>query len=170
MVDRGENDARATADDMNDSTDTQPRGSRIFSGSYERAVDPKGRFNLPFRYRRGAEGERDDYVVTLGVDGNLSIYPADVWEDVFRTAKLGATTAKEQAIIRHVSANTFDLTPDKQGRVLVPPHLLAGAGIDKKVLVVGYGNHLELWDTDVYTAHQQKNLQLDTDFLREFFS
>ena len=155
---------------MNDFTDSTPRVSRTFSGSYERAVDPKGRFNLPFRHRRGGDAKRDDYVVTLGVDGNLSIYPADVWDVVFQTAKANASTAKVQAIIRHVSANTFDIAPDKQGRVMVPVNMLESVGIDKRVLVVGMGDHLELWDTDVYTAHQRKNMQMDTDFLREFFS
>ena len=155
---------------MNDAKDSTPRDARTFSGSYERAVDPKGRFNLPFRYRRAEEAGGDEWVVTLGVDGNLSVYPADIWDEVFRTAKLNAGTAKEQAIIRHVSANTFDLSPDKQGRVMVPVHMLEDAGIAKRVLVVGMGDHLELWDKDVYAAHQQKNMQMDTDFLRAFFS
>ena len=156
--------------DMSDSNDSKPRGSRIFSGSYERAVDPKGRFNLPFRYRRGGEGEPDDYVVTLGVDGNLNIYPAAVWEEVFAEAKLDAVTVAEQAMIRYISENTFDLNPDKQGRVMVPVHLLASVGIDRKVLVLGYGNHLELWDKDVHTAHQKKHLRVDKDFLRRRFT
>ncbi|MBU0741836.1 hypothetical protein KKG45_12385 [bacterium] len=155
---------------MSDSTDRTQHSRRTFSGSYERAVDPKGRFNLPFQYRRGDSAECDDYVVTLGVDGNLSIYPTDIWDVVFQTAKTNARTAKEQAIIRHVSANTFDIIPDKQGRVMVPVHMFENVGIDKRVLVVGMGDHLELWDTDVYTAHQKRNMQLDTDFLREFFS
>lgn len=155
---------------MTDSTDTSPRGRRSFSGSYERAVDPKGRFNLPFRFRRDTEAGPDDWVVTLGVDGSLSVYPAEIWDEVFRRAKLSARTAREQALVRHVSANTFDLVPDGQGRVMVPVEMLHGVGVDKRVLVVGMGDHLELWDQDVYTAHQQENVQLDQDFLREFFS
>lgn len=155
---------------MSDSNDSRPRGTRIYSGSYERAVDPKGRFNLPFRHRRTGEGARDDYVVTLGVDGNLNVYPADVWEEVFAEAKLDAVTVEEQAQIRYISENTYDLNPDKQGRVMVPPHLLDAVGIGKKVLVVGYGNHLELWDRDVHAAHQKKHLRVDKDFLRKRFT
>jgi len=140
---------------MSDATDSTTGTAHAFSGSYERAVDPKGRFNLPFRHRRKGKGkaQRDAYKVTLGVEGYLSVYPLEIWDEVFQTARANATTAEEQALIRHLSANTYDLVPDKQGRVMVPVHLLASVGIDKKVYVVGYGDHLALRHTDVYTAH-----------------
>jgi len=154
---------------MSDPADNAQRTRRTFSGSYERAVDPKGRFNLPFRHRRGGEAAQDDYVVTPGVDGSLSIYPVETWDVVFQVAKDDADTAQMQANIRHISANTFDITPDKQGRVMVPVPALESVGIGKRVLVVGMGDHLELWDTDVYTVHQEKNMRPDADYMRRYF-
>ncbi len=155
---------------MSDSTDNKSRDRRAFSGSYERAVDPKGRFNLPFRFRHEVENQPDDYIVTLGADENLLIYTAEIWSQVFRAAKDGAVTEQAQALIRHISANTFDLTPDSQGRVMVPVDMLRSIGVEKRVLVVGMEDHLELWDTDVLTAHQAKNVHVDKDILRKFFS
>jgi len=157
---------------MSDSTDKKKRNRKSFSGSYERAVDlESGRFNLPFRFRRDDDdGQPADYVVTPGLDGNLSIYLADVWDDVFGDAKAEAVTVEELALIRDISANTFDITPDSQGRVQVPSQMLKGIGVGKKVFVVGMSNHLELWDKDVYTAHQQANAHKNPDFLRKRFS
>ena len=157
---------------MSDSTDRKKRSRKSFSGSYDRAVDLEtGRFNLPFRFRREDEdGHPADYVVTPGLDGNLSIYLADIWDDVFEEAKDDAETVEDTAYIRDISANTYDITPDSQGRVQVPTHMLKSIGVGKKVFVVGMSNHLELWDKDVYTAHQKANVHPNPGFKRKRFA
>jgi MraZ protein len=47
---------------------------------------------------------------------------------------------------------------DSQGRVRVPPELVDLAGLQKEAVLVGAGEHLELWDTrrwkDYVTARQ----------------
>ena len=54
-----------------------------FHGSYARSVDKKGRFNLPFRFRRdGAVGD-EKYVVSNGPDGTLTLLPYQEWLHAF---------------------------------------------------------------------------------------
>ena len=38
--------------------------------------------------------------------------------------------------------------PDKNGRVLIPAHLKAFAGLDRDIVVVGVSNRLEIWSKD----------------------
>ena len=44
---------------------------------------------------------------------------------------------------------------DSAGRVLVSPELRAAAGIEKEVILLGMGSHLELWDAATYAAKEQ---------------
>jgi MraZ protein len=49
-------------------------------------------------------------------------------------------------------------TPDKQGRVTVPPHLRDYAGLTRECVVIGAGPRLEVWDAqtwDTYLADRE---------------
>ena len=53
---------------------------------------------------------------------------------------------------RMLASGASDETPDKQGRITIPPHLRAYAGLDKDCVVVGAINRVEVWDADVLGA------------------
>jgi MraZ protein len=145
-------------------------GGPAFTGSYERAVDGKGRFNLPFRFRRGGGvAEDEQYVVTRGADGSLSLFPRDEWIKAFRKAQKMSKDAQVRAQARKLSAMSRNMTPDAQGRVMVPRELLDMAGIGNRVLVVGMGHYMELWHRDTFDAQQGAGVELDGEFMDEFF-
>jgi MraZ protein len=47
---------------------------------------------------------------------------------------------------RHFFAGASETTPDKQGRVSIPPALLTHANLGRDVVVAGVNDHLEIWD------------------------
>jgi MraZ protein len=51
--------------------------------------------------------------------------------------------------------NAVDLELDGAGRILVSPELRAAADIEKEVILLGMGSHLELWDAAIYAAKEQ---------------
>lgn len=141
-----------------------------FHGAYERAVDAKGRFNLPFRFRRGGGAAEDEkYVVTPGADGNLAVFPLEEWERTFRRIKSRSSAAEWRARVRQISARSFDLVPDSQGRVSVPMELLEAAGIGRRIKVVGMGQSMELWDPERFASSQQDMSDADPEFMNELF-
>ncbi len=141
-----------------------------FHGAYERAVDAKGRFNLPFRFRTGGGAAEDEkYVVTLGADGNLSVFPQQAWQVTFQGIKSESTETEWRARVRQISAQTFDITPDAQGRVSVPSVLLERVGITRRVKVIGMGNSMELWNPDTFLADQKDLTEIDQDFMNKLF-
>ncbi len=50
----------------------------MFMGTYGHSIDAKGRVIVPAKFR---EVLGDSFVVTLGLDGCLFVYPEEEWED-----------------------------------------------------------------------------------------
>ncbi len=142
-----------------------------FHGAYTRAVDVKGRFNLPFRFRQGGPGAGEEkYVVSLGPDGGLTVHPHAVWVESYNRIRAGGTPSPElRRNLRRMSARSRDVEPDSQGRVAVPPELLSSVGITRKVTVVGVGTYMELWDPETLAVGDSADEPFDEGFVNEFF-
>ncbi|MFT5233299.1 MAG: MraZ protein [Candidatus Krumholzibacteriia bacterium] len=127
-----------------------PESAFAFNGSYVRSVDVKGRFNLPFKFLRGGSGpEEEKFVVARGADDSLSLMPHSVWMANFnRLRQEGAPGPKLRNYLRKMSSQSQTVEPDGQGRVAVSSEMLKAIGIDKKIEIVGMGEHMELWDPD----------------------
>jgi len=141
-----------------------------FHGSYTRAVDAKGRFALPFRFRQGGSVPVEEkYVVSQGADGSLSLLPYTVWIENFNRMRQGQAGPELRANMRKMSLASTVVEPDSQGRVAVSTESLARCGITKKVTVVGMGSYMELWDPDVLDGLEYGEDPVDPGFMDEFY-
>jgi MraZ protein len=65
--------------------------------------------------------------------------------------------------------NATELDLDGAGRILVSPELRSAAGIQREVILLGMGSHLELWDAATYaTKEQAAMMQGVPDALKQF--
>ncbi len=141
-----------------------------FHGSYTRAVDAKGRFSLPFRFRLGGSAaDPEKYVVSKGPDGELAVHPYSVWVTAYNRMRQGPPGPELRRNLRRMSMHSRVVEPDAQGRVAVPAELLAAAGIGRKVTVVGVGEYMELWEPEVLTGGELATGDVDADFNDVFF-
>ncbi len=120
----------------------------MFRGSNTATLDGKGRMALPTRFREslmvGSDGK---VVVTIDMrEKCLLLYPLQEWEIVQRKLE-GLSNMAENArrLQRLLIGNATDIDLDGQGRLLLPALLRNFAELEKKVVVVGQGNKLELW-------------------------
>jgi MraZ protein len=123
----------------------------MFYGEYEHTVDEKNRVTLPARFRHAlASG----VVLARGIERNIDVYPSDSWHDnVARIADLDSLTREAREMKRYVFAGAAVAELDRQGRVLVPPHLGEHAGLGKEVVLAGVHDHIEIWARDEWAAH-----------------
>ena len=49
--------------------------------------------------------------------------------------------------------------PDGTGRILISPELRKVAALDKEVMLLGMGNHLEIWDAVTLAAKEQAAIE-----------
>lgn len=77
------------------------------------------------------------------------MYPEGAWSDF--CAKLESAPRKDarfRSFIRHLFANTEEVTLDSQGRVVVPTPLREHAKITRDVVLVGTLTRIEVWPAD----------------------
>lgn len=122
----------------------------MFLGEYTHTIDDKGRITIPAKFR----GElAAGLVVTRGFDRNLMVFPRDEWEALAaRIAERPLGDESVRLFRRRVFSGADDLTPDRQGRIIVPQYLRDFAGIDGEVVIAGMYNYIELWSTESWQS------------------
>lgn len=116
----------------------------MFWGEYSHQLDKKGRLIIPAQYR---ERLTDQAILTRGLDQNLVIYPADIWQKVTQQVnKMPITHPSARALRRLLFSGAVELTLDKQGRVVIPQYLRDYADLEETVLLVGMELFIELWE------------------------
>ena len=119
-------------------------------------MDQKGRVSLPSVFRREADGER--FVLLQWEPQYLTLFPEKKWGEVQENL-LDYRRRDPEAWnhVRMIIADAVEVSPDKQGRILVPAGLQAGAGLAGTVLLSGNIDRVELWNPAIYrNAVQEK--------------
>ncbi len=128
----------------------------MFLGTHTPKIDEKGRFFLPAKFR---DELADGLVITRAQDRCLAIYPQSVFIEMTKSISAAPTSVKQvRDFQRMLAAGASDETPDKQGRVTIPPQLRTYAGLAKDCVVVGAINRVEVWDVAAwqeYSAEQE---------------
>ncbi|MEN8144611.1 MAG: division/cell wall cluster transcriptional repressor MraZ [Gemmatimonadota bacterium] len=132
-----------------------------FLGSYLYQVDVKGRVTLPAAFRRG--NESSSLVLVQAFSDALALYPEESWNTVEeRFAQLVQRNPEMRRDALRFTANAHSVSPDKQGRILIPDRLRAAIGIEHDILIVGAINRIELWNP---TQFAETGKQLDDEAL-----
>lgn len=121
----------------------------LFLGTFDYAMDERGRVPIPPRYR---DAFRDGVVLGQGSpDPCVRIYTPEAWDaHSAQYLQQSAMRRRGRVLRRALFASAHPATLDAQHRLLIPAPLRAYAGLDTKVLVVGAGEFLELWAQDRY--------------------
>jgi MraZ protein len=137
-----------------------------FRSHSEHSLDPKGRLNIPTRFRDVLrEQYSSEMLIVTHWEKSLRAYPVTEWEAL--EEKLLASGEKQTdfaRFVRYVIAGVTECPVDKQGRILLPPTLRAGMGIEKDVAVVGMLRHFEIWDKNAWDEETRNTRQNFGDF------
>ena len=126
-----------------------------FLGSYLYQVDGKGRVTLPAAFRRGSEST--SLVLIQAFSDALALYPEESWNTVEeRLEHLVQRNPEKRRDVLRFTANAHSVSPDKQGRILVPDRLRSAVGIEEDVLIVGAISRIELWNPEQFSSSDQE--------------
>ena len=122
-----------------------------FLGSYLHQLDEKGRLALPASFRRAAAN--DGFVLVHAHEPALFLYPARAWAGVEeRLVELLRRQPDARKMVLGVTANAIEVTPDKQGRILIPERLQRAAELETEALVVGVLDKIEIWNPERFAS------------------
>ena len=128
----------------------------MFLGTHAPRLDDKGRLILPAKFR---DELADGLVITKGQERCLNVWPTAEFARMTEGLRSAPVTSKAvRDYQRILFAGASDETPDKQGRVTIPPALREYAGLDRECVVIGANTHVEVWAAsawDEYSAAQE---------------
>lgn len=125
----------------------------MFIGEYRHNLDTKGRIIIPAKFR---EELGDLIVVTRGLDGCLSLYTQDQWKRLYATLRKLPPTKKESRMYIHmITVKACECELDSQGRILIPSSLVKEAALEKACVVVGVGDHAEIWSEERWDSYYE---------------
>jgi MraZ protein len=120
--------------------------NRQFTGEHQYSLDPKGRLVIPVELR---EGLGETFYMVRGLERNISLYPKEEW---FKLAKkmeaLPISNPHARSLVRFFGSGVRLCEPDNHSRITIPPALRDHGQMDKKVVLVGVFNKVEIWSED----------------------
>lgn len=120
----------------------------MFIGEYQHNIDDKGRLSIPAKLRTQCS---DVVYVTKGNEGCLAVYTEEGWNAYYNDLmKLPRTKKKVREFIRAVTSRARDCEFDKLGRINIPLVLRNEAKIVKECTIIGAGDHIEIWNSEVW--------------------
>ena len=122
----------------------------MFQGKSSITLDPKGRMSLPVKHRAAfVEPEGSFLTMTRHPDGCLMVFPRSAW--IVRRQALLQLPMSAIGMKRMFVGNATDIEIDDSGRILIPAELRKPVGLEKLAVLMGMGDHLELWDEAAIT-------------------
>lgn len=126
-----------------------------FTGEFRHTIDAKGRLIVPSRLRDELEASK--VTLTVWPDGCVSMWSGEGWRKLEgELLNQARNNPQARAAVRHLFGQAHTDVVDKQGRISVPPNLRTFAAIDKDVVIVGVGDHAELWEPEKYETAQRE--------------
>lgn len=124
----------------------------MFYGEYLHTIDRKGRLILPAKFREVAKGNFiEKFFVTRGLDKCLFMLSEEEWRSQESKFKAISFTKQEgRAFNRLYFSGATEVSPDRQGRILLPQYLKDFAEIKKEVVIVGVSNRIEIWAANLW--------------------
>lgn len=124
--------------------------------------------SVPARHRDALLLQGEGRVtLTKHPDGCLLLFPRPEWE-AFR-ARVAQLPMDAHWWRRIFLGNAAEIDLDGAGRILIAPELRTAANIEREIMLLGMGSHLEIWDANTYAAKEQAAIaQGMPDALKQF--
>lgn len=127
---------------------------KLFLGEYDHALDDRGRVTLPRKIRQ--EIEEREVVLAKGFDPCIFGFDKGSWEkEAAKHLESPVTDEKARNLRRYLFAGAEKVEVDKLGRILLPALLKEYASIVREVVVIGAGDHFEIWDKSQWERYEK---------------
>lgn len=122
-------------------------------GTHHNRLDAKGRVSIPAPFRSTLRDAAPDGVMPAIVlrpshkHACVEGWPAAEFHRVGNTVERFDVFSEEQDDLTFaIYADASELTPDKEGRIVLPDGLASHAGLSEAVVFIGMRDHFQIWE------------------------
>lgn len=131
-----------------------------FVGTHEHGLDDKGRMVLPAKIR----AQLGETGMVGMADGCLGLWTIDGFDAIAdRVAAAVDARETDPVVLRKFMAYAAEVTPDQQGRVVIPSVLREYAELGGEVVVNGRRDRAEIWAKERWEALVHPDTESSTD-------
>ncbi|MBI4008899.1 division/cell wall cluster transcriptional repressor MraZ [Candidatus Roizmanbacteria bacterium] len=128
----------------------------LFLGEYSVTFTGQGRIIIPKKIRE-AVGKAKTYTLTKGLDQCLSGFRNDDWEKAAKElVSVSPLEMQKAEMKRHLFSSATLVEIDDQGRFVIPKTLLDYAELSNRAVIIGVGDHFEIWQPQKWQQYQKK--------------
>jgi len=139
----------------------------MLMGEFHHSIDEKGRLIIPAKFR---EELGNEFIITRGLEDCLFAYRLNEWDKM--TKKLNTlpfTKKNARSFKRFILSGATVAEFDKQGRINITSPLITHADLKKECVIVGVGDHLEIWSEDKWNDFYDSNKDAMSDIAEDLF-
>lgn len=129
-----------------------------FKGKSYHVINEVGRVSIPAKFRDILKSKYNNealILVTLGT--HIVAYPIAEWskfEEMLEKER--PNDPKVNEFLRYVYSTAEDCLIDKQGRILIPPHLRESVSLKSDCVIIGLRNKIEIWPKEKWEERYEK--------------
>ena len=125
----------------------------MLGGEFRHNIDPKKRLFIPSKLR---DELGTTFVVAKDIRQKcLKVCSLAGWESYIAPLREQKRSLSERTM-RFLHSSLVQVTPDSQGRIVLPQELVDYAEIDREVVVVGCYDYAEIWSEALYTSLKEE--------------
>ena len=127
----------------------------MFLGTSDHNLDSKGRIILPSEFRAELG---DNFYITMGFNRCVQAMSEDEFDRL--REQIRQLPADKALSLQYLLISPAKLvSPNGQGRVLIPQKLREDAGLSGEVTVVGMDSRIEIWDKAAFAEFMERQKQ-----------
>lgn len=130
----------------------------MFLGEYRGKFSGKGRVILPKKLRDEIQG--NEIILSRGFEGCIWGFDQKIWKtEAEKQLEISATEERARYLRRYLFSGSESVELDSQGRFVIPSALLDYASVKEEVVIIGTGDHFEIWNNSNWKKHLKEILR-----------
>ncbi|MBR2927000.1 MAG: division/cell wall cluster transcriptional repressor MraZ [Clostridia bacterium] len=125
----------------------------MLGGEYRHGLDPKNRIFIPAKLREELGGT---FIVAKDLrEKCLKVYSQQGWDSYIEPIMKQERRLQEK-VLRFLNSSMVQVTPDSQGRIVIPKDLIQYADIEREIVIVGCYSYAEIWAESSYVRMKEE--------------
>ena len=127
----------------------------MFLGTYKTYFSGKNRLILPKKLRREL-GQEEIFYIVKGMDGEIWGFNEKEWgKEAGKRVEISLVEREGRVARRRFFSQADECSLDGQGRFILPQEFVDYAQIGEEALIVGAGDHIEIWNPERFKKNDE---------------